>query len=154
LTSDQIYSFGHSDPKKRISSRIIMASTTGVFLLSACWNFCRKPPGGGGARDVPVAASRKDDGVHAPKSYRPPQQRCTPTRRRSLIPCGGAAGEGDLVANLVLECTAHTAPSTSHLLPTVRRSSASLRLRVVELLRHAFLLCPSIEREITNTSFR
>jgi hypothetical protein len=91
-----------------------------------------------GPRDEPVVASRKDDGGSCSQVLRPPQQRCTPTRRRSSIPCGGAArGGGFGVANMVLECTAHNAPSVGHLLPTVRRSPASLRLRVAELLRHA-----------------
>jgi hypothetical protein len=77
--------------------------------MSACWNFLRKNPN---RETSPSSPHERMTGLVLPSLTA-----CTrPTWRRSSIPCDEAAREGDLVANLVWECTAHTALFVSHML--------------------------------------
>jgi hypothetical protein len=122
---------------QRFSSPVCLRHVQRVsFFCLRVGTFAEKAPVG--PRDEAVVASQKDDGGSCSQVLPPASATLYAHTTAQLDPVRrGCRGGGFGVANLVLECTAHTAPSAGHLLPTVRRSPASPRLGVAELLRHA-----------------
>jgi hypothetical protein len=80
--SDQIYSFGHSDPKDESHPELLGHVQRVSFCCMRVGTFAEKTPGG--PRDEPAVASRKDDGG-------PCSQVLPPTLNNVVRPHDGAA---------------------------------------------------------------